>query len=152
MDIYLRTYRLSRMVNQFVDFWQRTVSTTNHCSIRADDLVVHLFDEETKPRWISQSVDTKFFNPVEEVYIGQCNQSLRELHTMIANLPVPSLYDRRCRYVWYCTFGIWPKRKDCVDHCSNVLNYLFNFPRCYSTPDRLINNAKDWKRRIRGTD
>lgn len=152
MNIYLRTYQLPRMVNPFVDRCFKTVSIANHCAIRTDTLVVHFFDEDPEPRWITPEADYKWCPYFRELHIGRTEYGIRNFKKLVDNLPMPSYYNKQSRYYWFLSCGLWPKRRDCVDNCSKILTELFNFPRCYLTPDRLMNNAKDWKRRIRGTD
>ena len=144
MKLYLRVYKLERMISPYVDMLQRTVCKWNHCSIRVEDIVIHFFDTYQCPRWVTLETDARLYNTYEDIYIGDLN-NLEVLRDFTNSLPKFSNYDGLCRHLWYYTFGLWPKRNDCVDKCSATLTYLCNIPRCYSTPDKLIEIVHDYR-------
>ena len=144
MKLYLRVYKLERMISPYVDMLQRTVCKWNHCSIRVEDIVIHFFDTDVLPRWTTTKVDARLYKNFEDIYLGELN-NLEVLRNYTNNLPKFSNYDGLCRHLWYYTFGLWPKRNDCVDKCSATLTYLCNIPRCYSTPDKLIEIVHDYR-------
>jgi len=145
MKTYLRVYKLDRMISPYVDMLQRTVCKWNHCSIRVEDIVIHFFDTDVLPRWTTTKVDARLYKNFEDIYLGELN-NLEVLRNYTNNLPKFSNYDGLCRHLWYYTFGLWPKRNDCVDKCSSTLNYLNNIPRCYSTPDKLVETINEYYR------
>lgn len=137
MQVYLRVYKLDTMISPFVDMLQRTVCEWNHCSIQVNNIVIHFFDDYVIPRWVTVETDHKLFPNSIKWYVGEI-YNLPELREFSNNLPRFSKYDRISRHVWYYTFGLWPKRNDCVDKCSAILTHLFQLPRCYTTPDKLV--------------
>lgn len=134
--IYLRVYKLERMISPYADWLQRTVCQWNHCSIRIDNIVIHFFDDDVLPRWITIDVDKRLYKVSSEYYIGSCDLQL--VRNFTNSLPKCTKANKISRFIWYYTLGLWPKRNDCVDKCSATLTHLFNIPRCYSTPDKLI--------------
>lgn len=144
MNLYLRVYKLERMISPYVDMLQRTVCQWNHCSLRVDETVIHFFDPYELPRWVTLQVDQRLYNTYEDHYVGDIHD-LPDLRQFTNKLPKFSNYDGISRHIWYYTGGLWPKRNDCVDKCSATLTYLFNIPRCYSTPDKLIEIINDYR-------
>lgn len=137
LPVYLRVYKLKRMISPYVDMLQRTVCQWNHCSLRIDNTVIHFFDDYVLPRWITIETDDRLYSTYTDIYVGETTD-LHIIREFTNNLPKFSSYDSLSRHLWYYTVGLWPKRNDCVDKCSATLTYLFNIPRCYSTPDKLI--------------
>lgn len=144
MKVYLRVYKLERMISPYVDMLQRTVCRWNHCSIRIEDIVIHFFDNDMLPRWVSTAADVRLYKTYEEYYVGEIDD-LSAVRNFTNDFLQYSEYDRLCRHLWYYTFGLWPKRRDCVDKCSATLTYLFNIPRCYSTPDKLVEVVNEYR-------
>lgn len=150
MQVSLRVYKLKRMISPYVDMLQRTVCQWNHCSLSIDDTVIHFFDDYDVPRWITKETDQRMFPIMQEIPVDVLPISLDNLRLFTNNLPKYSRYDKVSRHLWYYSLGLWPKRNDCVDKCSATLTYLFNIPRCYTTPDKLIEIVDDYrKHRIR---
>jgi hypothetical protein len=144
MKLYLRVYKLERMISPYVDMLQRTVCQWNHCSLRVDETIIHFFDTDLVPRWTSTKADARLYKIYKDIYIGDLN-NLEELRSFTNSLPRFSYYDDLSRHLWYYSLGLWPKRRDCVDKCSATLTYLCNIPRCYSTPDKLIEMINDYR-------
>jgi hypothetical protein len=144
MKIYLRVYKLERMISPYVDMLQRTVCKWNHCSIRIEDTIIHFFDPDVLPRWTSTAADERLYKTYHDIYIGDCN--LEDVRNFTNKFLQFSWYDGLCRHLWYYTMGLWPKRRDCVDKCSATLTYLFKIPRCYSTPDKLVELVHEYNR------
>jgi hypothetical protein len=132
------------MISPYVDMLQRTVCQWNHCSIRIDDIVIHFFDDYVVPRWITLAVDNKLYRSNTEFYVGDC-EDLPSIRKFTNNFLQMSKYDKLSRHLWYYTYGLWPKRNDCVDKCSATLTYLFNTPRCYTTPDKLVEVINEYR-------
>jgi len=145
MNLYLRVYKLDRMISPYVDMLQRTVCKWNHCSLRVDDIVIHFFDTDMVPRWTTIQADQRLYKNYKDFKLGQLN-NLEVFRNYTNSLPRFSKYDGLSRHLWYYTGGLWPKRNDCVDKCSATLTYLFNIPRCYSTPDKLIETINEYYR------
>lgn len=137
LPVYLRVYKLKRMISPYVDMLQRTVCYWNHCSIRIDSTVIHFFDDDLAPRWTTTKADERLYHEYKDIYVGQI-QDLFIVREFTNSLPNATKFNAISRHIWYYTLGLWPKRNDCVDKCSATLTYLFNIPRCYSTPDKLI--------------
>lgn len=128
---------------------QRTVCQWNHCSIRIEDIVIHFFDLDILPRWTTPEADVRLYKTFSEFYVGEITD-LPAVRNFTNNFLQYSKYDGLSRHLWYYSFGLWPKRNDCVDKCSATLTYLFNIPRCYSTPDKLVEVVDEYrKQRIR---
>jgi hypothetical protein len=132
------------MISPYVDMLQRTVCKWNHCSIRIEDTIIHFFDPDVLPRWTSTAADERLYKTYHDIYIGDCN--LEDVRNFTNKFLQFSWYDGFCRHLWYYTMGLWPKRRDCVDKCSATLTYLFNIPRCYSTPDKLVELVHEYNR------
>jgi len=148
--IYLRFYKLPRMISPYVDLLQRTVCKWNHCSIRVNDVLIHFFDDYELPRWLTPAVDQRLYKISDEIFVDETNVSLKDIREFTNKLPKFSRFNTVSRHLWYYSLGLWPKRNDCVDKCSATLTYLFNTPRCYTTPDKLIEIVDDYKKhRIR---
>ena len=145
MKLYLRVYKLNRMISPYVDMLQRTVCKWNHCSLRIEDIVIHFFDDDLLPRWTTVEADKRLYNYYKDIYIGDVN-NLEEVRNFTNSLPRASKLNRLSRHLWYYTCGLWPKRNDCVDKCSATLTYLCNIPRCYTTPDKLIKIIDEYHR------
>lgn len=145
LPLYLRVYRLDRMISPYVDMLQKTVCQWNHCSIRIDQTIIHFFDDQEFSRWITVDVDARLYKNYKDIYVGDCND-LPSIKEFLNNLPKMSRYDRAARHLWYYSCGLWPKRNDCVDKASALLNYLFNIPRCYTTPDKLIEVIDEYRK------
>lgn len=137
MQLYLRVYKLNRMVSSYADMLQKTVCNWNHCSIRVNDIVIHFFDDYIIPRWITLEADKRLYKTYNEIYVGEVHD-MEDIRNFTNNLPKMSYFDTVSRHLWYYTIGLWPKRNDCVDKCSATLTHLFQLPRCYSTPDKLV--------------
>lgn len=145
MKLYLRVYKLNRMISPYVDMLQRTVCKWNHCSIRVGDIVIHFFDDDILPRWTTVGADERLYRNHVEFEVGEID-SLFVLRNFTNSLPILSRFNRLSRHLWYYTFGLWPKRNDCVDKCSATLTYLFNIPRCYTTPDDLVELVHEYRK------
>lgn len=143
--IYLRVYKLERMISPYVDMLQRTVCQWNHCSLRIDDVIIHFFDDDVLPRWTTIAADKRLYKVSSEFPIGSCDLTI--VRNFTNSLPRCTTYDKASRQLWFYTFGLWPKRNDCVDKCSATLTHLFNIPRCYTTPDKLIELVNDYRRK-----
>jgi hypothetical protein len=105
-------------------------------------MVIHPFDDVTK--YIKVKTDAKVYPNMKEIYVGE-HPLLRDIKYCFDSMPHMTRFDKVSRQMWFYTCGLWPKRNDCVDKCSKVLNKLFNTPICYSTPDkleRLINDSR----------
>ena len=137
MKVYLRVYKLKLMISPFVDMLQRTVCEWNHCSIVVDDIVIHFFDPDICPRWTTTSADHRLYREYKDIFVGEVDD-ITALREFTNKLPKMSNYDLLAHHLWYWTFGLWPKRYDCVDKCSRTFTHLFEIPRCTSTPDNLI--------------
>ena len=124
------------MISPYVDTLQKLVCKWNHCSLRVDNIVIHFFDDWVIPKWVPLDVDLRTYNHQEEIFVGQAN--LKNIRDFTNKLPKTKTFDVISRHMWFYTCQVWPKRNDCVDKCSATLTYLFNIPRCYSTPDKLI--------------
>jgi hypothetical protein len=149
MKVYLRVYRLDRMISPYVDMLQRTVCQWNHCSIRIDNIIIHFFDDYVIPRWITIPTDVKLYKNSQEFYVGECTDLPAVRNFTNSFLPM-TRYQKAVRQLWFYSFGLWPKRNDCVDKCSATLTYLFNTPRCYTTPDKLVEIVNEYRnQRIR---
>ena len=145
MKLYLRVYTLDRMVSPYVDMLQRTVCRWNHCSIRVDDIIIHFFDDYIVPRWITPAVDNRMFPGGTEFFVDNID-NLPALRDFTNSLPRCTNFDKASRIIWYHTIGLWPKRNDCVDKCSATLTHLFNIPRCYTTPDKLVRLVDEYRK------
>lgn len=145
MKIYLRVYKLDRMISPYVDWLQRTVCQWNHCSLRMGDIVIHFFDTDLAPRWTTVAADERLYKNITEFYIGEYHD-MQDIRQFTNNLPKFSWYDGLSRHLWYYTLGLWPKSNDCVSKCSATLNYFFNIPRCNTTPDKLVEIIHEYRR------
>lgn len=145
MKVYLRVYKLKRMISPYVDMLQRTVCQWNHCSLRIDETVIHFFDTYEIPKWITTKTDARLHSEYIDIYIGDIHE-LNTIREFTNNLPKFSEFNSFSRHLWYYTLGIWPKRNDCVDKCSATLTHLFNIPRCYTTPDKLVEVINEYRR------
>ena len=146
MKVSLRMYQLPIMISPFVSFLQRRITYFNHCAIQLDDIVIHDFDDYKLPRWISEEADIKLFNvPKMVIQIGNSNLTYQDIQNYTNNLPRMSRFNELSRHIWYYTAGLWPKRNDCVHKVSLTLNYIFNTPVVYSTPDKLIEVVNDYR-------
>lgn len=144
LDVYLRMYQLPLMVSPYVDSWQRVLTKYNHCSIGlGDEIIIHFFDTYAIPKWITPKLDDKLFNVPKEVHkIGTTSIDIRLIRDYSNGLPEFSYFNQASRHLWAYTFGLWPKRNDCVHKCSLVLNYIFGTRVVTSTPDMLLQEVK----------
>lgn len=146
IKIYLRVYELETMISSFVDSMQIIACKWNHCSIRADKYVIHCFDHYDYPKWISIKVEEKIFGKEfkQEFYVGEyfC---MDDLGLFCDKLRKPTQFEIATRQLWWCSLGLWQKQNDCVHKCSSILNYMFNIPMCYSTPEKLAKLAQEYE-------
>lgn len=135
--VYLRVYRLPRMMNFYADQWQKAFSFHNHCSIRVANIVIHFWDMWQIPKWVRADVDWRMRFPKKEILIGYTNKTLKEIQTYTNSLKAMSYYDSFCRVLWTAFYTYWPKRNDCVHRCSKTLQWMGFKQTIYSTPDEL---------------
>jgi hypothetical protein len=147
MKIQLILYRLPKTMNYFAETLCRVSSIWTHCAVQIDDVIIHDFDDLQLPYWIEESYDSKLFKCLKKkIYVGESNMTLNDVRQFTNSLPRMTKMGKLRQYMWFFSFGLIQKNNDCVDKCSILLNYMFNIPRCRSTPDDLLEVINDWKR------
>lgn len=134
------------MISSFADSMQIVVCKWNHCSIRADNYVIHCFDSYDYPKWITIKAEEKIFGKEfrHEYYVGEYF-SQDDLGKFTDTLSKSTQYQIISRYLWFSSLGLWLKENDCVFKCSSILNYMFNTPLCYTTPEKLVKIAQEYE-------
>ena len=146
LNVYLRVYKLPRVIDPFSTLYQKLFCQWNHCSLQFDDIVVHFYDDTIVPKWVESIVDDRLSHPKEVYLIGETDIPLSELRHLTNALPRFTWKDLIYRYLSPLTLFHFPKKKnDCIHKCSMALEYIFNTGTIItSTPDHLLNHYKDY--------